>query len=740
MHSSTLLFAASLTLLQLPGAVTQGDELAAERAAARARYLKVEAELSRASLDALAPEQRAARARLLDVLDAYVVRADFGVQELAPGSRLPQFVDFEGRRCAIAELLHATGESALVDAVAAQRNTAWIADLSEDAQFLGWLERHGLALDEAARIQGPSMPRLPREPVPGDTVPTSPSGPSAPSSPGAGAPSAPGAGSPRGPGGFAPPSAPASPGASGPSAPASPGGPGGPAAFSEIDSTWPMWWEYNKIEFLRPNRFELSLPGDDAPGRTTTSHLDFMRRAMSGTLLRGLEHRDARIRAAAAGALGRIGGADAVEKLVPLLGDAHVTVQQAALLGLGATGAAQAQKVLLKVAEHGKLGQLREFGRRERALAIVALGLGRRVGFDAGADDAVANLAKDCLPSEQEDFGVAAMTYALLAPCEKLTALARQFADDGRLPMTVRSRATEALREREDAATLGVLQHLASGSRLELRRAAALALGEFDHPLVVAGLMTAHDLEKEPVASSFQLVSLGRRGGEKAREHLVAVLRGKDAIERPWAALALGMLARRDGDAAAAKALLEALPSVKNADDRPAYWLALGLSRAPQALDVLRKALGEAADPRARMYAAQALALLGGDAVREALLAQLESERSPLVRSQLALALGVLGQADDLDEIVATLDAVREPALQGQVAAAIAFHGSSAALAKLGSLLASENLDPAARAAAMDGLGMMLTRGPALALNDSSRSANYPLFPNWLREVYATTF
>ncbi len=737
MHSSTLLFAASLTLFQLPGSVTQGDELAAERAAARARYLKVEAELSRASLDALAPEQRAARARLLDVLDAYVVRADFGVQELDPGSRLPQFVDFEGRRCAIAELLHATGEDALVHAVAAQNNTAWIADLSEDAHFLGWLERHGLALDEAARIQGPSMPRIPEAPVPGDVVPTSPGGPGFPSSPGGGAPSSPG--SPRSPGGFAPPSAPTSPGASGPSSPGSSGGPGGPA-FSEIDSTWSMWWEYNKIEFLRPNRFELSLPGDDAPGRTTTSHLDFMRRAMSGTLLRGLEHRDARIRAAAAGALGRIGGTDAVDKLVPLLGDANVAVQQAALLGLGATGAAPAQKVLVKVAQQGKLGQAREFGRRERALAIVALGLGRRVGFDAGADDAVANLAKDCLPSEQEDFGIAAMTYALLAPCEKLTALARQFADDGRLPMTVRSRATEALREREDAGTLGVLQHLASGSRLELRRAAALALGEFDHPLVVAGLMTAHDLEKEPVASSFQLVSLGRRGGEKAREHLIEVLRGKDAIERPWAALALGMLARRDNDAAAAKALLEALPSVNNAEDRPAYWLALGLSRAPQALGVLRTALGEAAEPRARMYAAQALALLGGDAVRDALLAQLESERSPLVRSQLALALGVLGEADDLDEIVATLDAVREPALQGQVAAAIAFHGSSAALAQLGSLLASEELEPAARAAAMDGLGMMLTRGPALSLNDSSRSANYPLFPNWLREVYATTF
>lgn len=743
MHTPTLIFAASALLFQAPQSTQTPDPLAAERTAARERYEKVEAELSRASLESLSPEQRAARASLLDVLDAYVERADFGVQSLAPGARLPQFVDADGRRCAMAELLHATGEDDLVQAVATADNTVWVVELSSDQRFLGWLDQHGLALDEAARIQGPSMPQIPDVPSPGDTVPA-PGSPNGPSSPGGGAPGGPGAPSgPRSPGGAIPgggtPSA--GPTSLGPTAPDAPGGsPGAGGPLSEPDSTWWQWWEFNKIEFLQPNAFELAMPRDDAPGRSSTSHLDFMRRAMAPLLARGLEHRDARIRAAAAGAYGRLAGDEAVEALVERLDDSNVAVRDAALLGLGASGSAQAQVALLSVIEDGKAGRVRNLGRRERALAIVALGLGRRIGFDESCDAAVVKLLERSTSAEQHEFGVAAMTYALLNPSAQLLASAAECAADASWPLSVRCRAVEALRASTDASTLGALQHLASGARVELRRSAALALGEFEHPLAVAGLMTAHDLEREPVASSFLLVALGRRGGAKAREHLLAALHGKDAIERPWAALALGMQARNASDPSVANELLAALARERNAEDRGAFWLALGLTRSAKAQPVLSQALTEAADPRSRMYAAQALALLGGEPAREVLVARLATERSALVRSQLALALGVIGDARDLDAIVATLNSVAEPMLQGQVASAIAFHGSSAALAQLGSLLADEKLEASTRAAAMDGLGMVLGRGEALSLSVSSRSANYPQFPIWLRDAYATTF
>ncbi|MCY3001357.1 MAG: HEAT repeat domain-containing protein, partial [Planctomycetota bacterium] len=492
----TILLAASLLFFQ-SAHQSPIDPLAAARAEARARYQKVELELTRTRLDTLSPEQRAARARLLEVLEAYVERADFGVQDFELAARVPQFVDADGRRCAMAELLHSTGEDELILAVARANNTAWIAELSGDTRFLGWLDRNGLTLDEAARIQGPSMPEPPRAlpPVyngPSDVVPT-PSGPSTPSSPAPDAPArpAPGAGTP---GGSVP--------AAGTPAPASTTPqqqPFGPFSFSDADASWWLWWEYNKLEFLRPNRFALETRRDDDVGRTFTSQLDFLRRTIEPVVERLIDHPDARLRAAAAGALGRFGGERNVEQLLPLVLDANPEVRDAALLGLGASGTREAQLPLMEIASKGRFDG-KEIGRRTRALAVVALGLGRSCGFDASADEVALAVATQGTPSDRHELGIAAMSCALLAPSDKLVELAEKLANDKGLPMPLRSRALEVLRARSDSATLAELQHLASGARLELRRSAALTLGEFEHPLASAGLRTAQDLEKEPVA------------------------------------------------------------------------------------------------------------------------------------------------------------------------------------------------------------------------------------------------
>jgi hypothetical protein len=78
--------------------------------------------------------------------------------------------------------------------------------------------------------------------------------------------------------------------------------------------------------------------------------------------------------------------------------------------------------------------------------------------------------------------------------------------------------------------------------------------------------------------------------------------------------------------------------------------------------------------------------------------------------------------------------------LQRQVASALAFHGTSDALVRLGAMLADEKLDTAVRAAAIDGLGMLLGKTPPLALAATARSSNPTLQPPWLREIYGTTF
>jgi hypothetical protein len=541
--------------------------------------LRVEDELARADLAALTPAQLAARTELLGVLKAYVDHADFGVQAEDPLARIPKFVDSDGRRCAMAELLHATGRDDLVASVRDTNNEAWVVDLAAEEPFLEWLASHGLALDEAARIQGPAIGRgggpgggpssgapTPASPRPGPGTTDGPDEPPRPRTPSVG-----GAG-------------PAGPDLTKPITPSS------LAVLTEESNDWSAWWEYNKVEFLRPNRLALDRQDDNVTGTFEARH-DSLQRTLLPRLVKYLDHPEARVRAAAAGAVGRIGGKEAVAPLTAHLSDPAIDVRDMAILGLGSTGAPGAQALLIEIARKGRGGEVRDFDVRSRALAIVALGLGRRAGFDDTVDSAIAEIAAARVLADRTAIGVAAMSYTLLSPTEPLLALAFEMANDSGEPTPVRCRAVEALAARKDTEAISALQHLASGSQLELRRSAALALGEIEHPLVPAALMTAHDLEKEPLTRGFLAISLGRCGGAKVRTYLMDTLEHGNGPDRPWAALALGILAHERGDAEAARAIRWGLRHESRTPDRGAYWLALGLTRDGESLPILQDAL-----------------------------------------------------------------------------------------------------------------------------------------------------
>src|SRR5690606_33710120 len=120
----------------------------------RAHYSVVLDELAVADTRHLSDVQLAARRQVVDALRAYRDRGEFG-RGHDVGARVPYFVDAQGRRCAVAEMLHASGELALIERVRTANNHAWILDLAGDAAFEDWLVRHGLAFDEAARVQSP---------------------------------------------------------------------------------------------------------------------------------------------------------------------------------------------------------------------------------------------------------------------------------------------------------------------------------------------------------------------------------------------------------------------------------------------------------------------------------------------------------------------------------------------------------------------------------------------------------
>ncbi|MEM6289780.1 MAG: Kazal-type serine protease inhibitor [Myxococcota bacterium] len=65
---------------------------------------------------------------------------------------MPIWIDDRGTRCAMAQLVWASGEQELAGAVAARENTAYLADMRTEG--LGaWLVENGISLEEAAFVQ-----------------------------------------------------------------------------------------------------------------------------------------------------------------------------------------------------------------------------------------------------------------------------------------------------------------------------------------------------------------------------------------------------------------------------------------------------------------------------------------------------------------------------------------------------------------------------------------------------------
>ncbi len=731
---------------------TRVPSLAEQTRLTSQRYAAVVDELEAADTAHLSDVQRAARRQLLDALRAYRERADFGRNDELHGARLPVFVDSQGRRCAMAELLHVSGELALVERVRSTSNHAWILDLAGDAQFEGWLDEHGLGFEEAARIQGPTID-------PGPSGPSDVPGGMEGRRSGGGSYGGPGdtAGGSTGPAGAGP--ATGAPGSSGPGGPRtgpvtgggpSTGGGNGPSQgprpttanmATTTDDGWWLWWEYAKLEFITPNRLSLAntpITGSDAAGSLREA-IERARQANLPLFTAAAGSPEATTRGAAAVALGQTAGRAGVEPLLALLADPNQEVRHRAILGLGATGSPPAALALLNIARtgaHSKGGAV--ISPYARSIAIVALALSKRAGLHEPVDTAVAAIVRERADTERDGVALAAMFHHVLSPTETLEKLALELAVDETVSPGVRCRATEALASTQDQKTLSKLQHVLSGPRMDLRRSAAIALGATRNAIVLPALQTAHELEAEGLTRGFILIAIGRIGGSKAHSFLAQVLVDGESGQRRWAALALGILARGTNDPEICKLLRAAWDREKNADARAAYWLACGLLKDEHSVPGLVRELSGAADPRQRMYAATALSLVGGPRAATALRERLPLEKNSMARVGITQALGIVGETQDVAGMRSSIERLAEPGLQSLGATSLAFHGTPEALAQLGELSVSNEGPRVRRAASIEGLGLMLARSKPLAMSNLSRQMNYTVMPDWAASLFQT--
>jgi HEAT repeat protein len=588
--------------------------------------------------------------------------------------------------------------------------------------------------------------------TPGQTSPDTynPAGPAQPRSPGDTVPSNPGGARPA-PGGSTPAPGPGGPRTGGaPNAP-SPAGPSTamPRATSMAmtsDDGWWLWWEYNKTEFLKPRRrplsdMVLSMDGDESLRR----RLESARAALLAIGEAGVKDADAGLRQSAVLSIGRVGEHAAHDELVAALADANQDVRHAALLALGASGSEAAQATLSRIAREGRLA--RESGRISpyaRPLAVVALGLGRRAGFDELATQVALDACKQREGAEGDMLAAALFMHHAMAPDVRILGMAVAVAKDEREAPATRCRAIEALRGSDEPLVVDALAKLVADGRMDVRRSAALALGSSPRLAAFSALRKALEGEKEPLTRGLVLASMARRGEPGVWELLAEQLKAPQSNQRAWAALALGVHARGVALEAATlelvrKSLRQARAGEKDDYTLAALDLAAGLVRDPEQYAEVHEASTKGQSPERRNYAMTAMSLYGDQSALDALGARVLAEADSVARLGGATALAVHGRAEDAPIFVALLEQHRARDLQAQAAQVLGLHGTTAALDALLAASVDQKADRAVRAAAVQGLGLLLTRPQALAFADVSRQANYTVLPEWVRPLFYTT-
>lgn len=502
---------------------------------------------------------------------------------------------------------------------------------------------------------------------------------------------------------------------------------------------WWQWWEMNRLQYIPPRR-QLARDGSAAPTSSRYSFGDRLERPFVERMtaeLRPLVERatfddDVRVRARAAMTWGRLARRDAIPRLEAMLDDPSVHVRHCALLGLGATGELDATRLLLELVTDPK--DARRVSAHASSVAMMGLAIGRHYGMP----EIVERFVDDVLETVDDDdeylLASAAFVYDALSPSERVRRHAMTVARDEDFDVIARCNALTALAKSGDVTAAGMLVDALEDGDVDVRRSAAIGLARHgDRPLVDV-LTVALERETDAVAKGHLVVALGEQYDEAAGTLLVDLLRdGREAALRPWAALALGIRARRTGDVdTTCDVIHEALADESNADAHGAYLLACGIARDSGSIAWLRDELSSTGDPRRRVFAAQALALIDDRASSAALREQLERETWPYARAAIGQSLAYVGGPEDSQVVVELVRSLNDPTLQASAASAVGFLGSESALRGLAEVLSDERAPDEARGAALDGIGLMLGEQRGLLLADLTASANYTSFPSWI--------
>lgn len=241
-------------------------------------------------------------------------------------------------------------------------------------------------------------------------------------------------------------------------------------------------------------------------------------------------------------------------------------------------------------------------------------------------------------------------------------------------------------------------------------------------------LIRVHKDHRDQQTRSFAALALARIGGKGPFTYLVSQLHGANkAIEQPWLAVSLGVIAAKqriegshEGKYAEqfeqlTKALLKQFAKARNPGTIGALAIALGLTGAPEARDVLRRTLVEEAKrDDVAGYVALALGLLQDSrAIPDLRVLRKASGRRTFVMMQSVRALGLLGDHTLTEQLNSELAAPGVTLIRlSAIASALAQIGDRRSLPALQKLMADQDVAPLTRAFAAVALGGVCDKDP----------------------------
>jgi len=559
-------------------------------------------------------------------------------------------------------------------------------------------------------------------------------------------------------------------------------GPEGSSPRETLRTDWTDWWEVDKGLFTIHIRIppDSPPPGPESP-RLPRDHLDAQ---IHESVIRALEQalagaRERDLRSSCLIALARIGRSKALRQILEDHSvHADPTIAEAALLALGISAQVESTPRLLELfsgtSGGGELaGGTAGVSVRKRAFAGYALGLIARATLDGAVKRAVFEAAMKILngrsagpdlpvaaieamgllgldPQEPKDAPLVMEACRSLIDClrsEEISPRVRAHAPAavasllGKHPARPRGRSrldeparslrlrTATLRAEAVDLFLKIL-HTENEDALVVR-SCAMARGRIAqscdrHGVETLARTASGALWSASQINNYALLSLGFLGGPVARADLVERLRKPGSGPGiPWIALALGVMAREDGeiDPEIGAALVDAFAQTGNPSWKAGIAVALGLTRHREAGRRLQEEMRAAKDPQLRGYCAGARGLMNFHEAEEdvCVLMEQSTDRPGLFRLA-NFGLGLMGGKYSVQRLLALLaNPELDPGIAAIVASELGRLGDPRVCHDLvGLLLGEENAGPrricAANALGLIGGGMGLPWAVSLGI------------------------